>query len=83
MNIERFIAIYDKDDNSLLDDIKIDLSTTVLLETLDIDKEDDPDVYKAYHITDPQFGKLKTLISGLEGFDFNMVDMYLECYNIE
>lgn len=83
MNVERFIAVYDKDDNSLLDDIKIDLSTTVLLETLDIDKEVDPDAFKVYHINRLQFDKLKAIVPGLESFDFDKVDMYLECFSIE
>lgn len=83
MNVERFIAVYDKDDDSLLDDIKIALSTPELLDILEIDKSDDPEAFKTYQITEPQFGRLKTLLPELHQFDFNAVHMKLECFSIE
>jgi len=83
MNVERFIAVYDKEDDSLLDDIKIGLSTAELLDILDIDKADDPDAHKTYGITEPQFERLKKLLPQLEEFDFNNVHMHLECFSIE
>lgn len=83
MNVERFIAVYDKDDDSLIEDIKIGLSTAVLHEVLDIDKSDDPDAYKSYNITELQFGKLKALVPELEKFDFSNVRMHLESFSIE
>ena len=55
MNVERFIAVYDKDNDSLLEDIKIDLATDVLIDLLNIDRNDDPDAYKVYHLTEAQF----------------------------
>ena len=83
MNVERFIAVYDKDDDSLLDDIKVELPTPELLDILNIDAEDDPDVYKTYQITEPQFMRLKALLPDLQNVDFNAVHMNLECFSIE
>ena len=83
MNVERFIAVYDKDDDSLLDDIKIALTTPELLDIFDIDKADDPDAYKSYQVSEPQFAKLKALLPELHQFDFNAVRMHLECFSIE
>ena len=83
MNVERFIAVYDKDDDSLLDDIKIALSTPELLDILDIDKTEDPDAVKTYQITETQFERLKKLLPQLQEFDFDAVHMHLECFSIE
>ena len=83
MNIERFIAVYDRYDDSLVDDIKIDLATELLLDIFQIDKEDDPDAHKPYQVSETQFGKLKKLLPVLEEFDFNNVRMHLECFSIE
>lgn len=83
MNVERFIAVYDKDDDSLIEDIKIGLSTALLHEVMDIDKSDDPDAYKPYTLTELQFGKLKALLPELGEFDFGSVRMHLESFSIE
>lgn len=83
MNIERFIAVYDKDNDSLLEDIKIDLATDVLIDLLNIDRNDDPDAYKVYHLTEAQFGNFKSMIPALEDVVFDQVEIYLECFSIE
>lgn len=83
MTVERFIAVYDKFDDSMLEDIQIELSTSDLAGLLDIDKADDPDVYKTYQVTQAQFDKLKIIVPELAGFDFDKVRMHLECFSIE
>ena len=83
MNIERFIAVYDKDNDAMLEDIKIDFSTEVLIDLLNIDKNDDPDAHKVYRLTEAQFVKFKSLLPALEQVVFDQVDVYLECFSIE
>jgi hypothetical protein len=83
MTVERFIAVYDKVDDALLDDIKVGLSTAELVDILGIDKDDDPDAYKTYQLTEPQFTKLKALLPALADVDFDAVHMHLECFSIE
>ena len=83
MNIERFIAVYDKENDAMLEDIKIDFSTEVLIDLLNIDKNDDPDAHKVYRLTEAQFVKFKSLLPALEQVVFDQVDVYLECFSIE
>lgn len=83
MNIERFIAVYEHGSDSLAEDIRIDLPSAQLIEMLDIDKSDDPDLHKSYEITATQFARLKAFLPGLEKFDFNEFEVRLECFSIE
>ena len=83
MTVERFIAFYDKDSDSLSDEVQITLSAAEIIEIMGIDPEDDPDAYKPYTINEAQFEKFKVLVPELGNFDFNLFVVHLECFNIE
>jgi hypothetical protein len=83
MTVERFIAFYEKESDSLSDEVQITLSAAELIEIMGIDPEDDPDAYKPYSVTASQFEKFKARVPELAKFDFNLFVVHLECFNIE
>jgi hypothetical protein len=83
MKIERSIAVYEKEEDSLIIDIVIDLSVDFLINLFKVDKNDDPDFHKGYLIHEEQYHQLKDLVPQLSKFDFDTVKMYLECFSLD
>lgn len=83
MKIERSIAVYEKEEDSLIEDIVIDLSVAFLIDLFKVDTNDDPDFYKVYPIHKDHFHELKVLVPELSKFDFDTVKMYIECFSLD
>jgi hypothetical protein len=83
MTVERFIAFYDKDSDSLSDEVQIMLSAAEIIAIMGIDPEDDPDAYKPYTVNAGQFAKFRALVPELGNFDFEAFVVHLECFSIE
>ncbi len=83
MIVERSIAVYDKEEESLIKDIVIDLPIDFLIGLFQVDRNDDPDFYKVYLVNSEQYAALKELIPGLSEFDFDKVTVYLECFSLD
>ena len=83
MKVERSIEVYEKDGNSLIKDIVIDFPVDFLINLFQADRGDNPDFHKVYAVNQAQFFELKKTIPELLAFDFEAVEMYLECFSLE
>lgn len=83
MKIKRSIGVYEKEGDSLIEDIVIDLPVDFLIHLFQADTKEDPDFYKVYLINKGQFVELKKSIPKLSKFDFDSVEMYLECFSLD
>ena len=80
MDVNRTIAVYEKIGNQLIKEIDINcISVDVLIKIITTD-EGDPDLYKVYKITKPQYQKLVEIIPELTNVDFKNTDIFYECY---
>lgn len=81
MNVSRLIGIYEKHGDKHLNDVSINLPIDILTDILNVDKEDDPYVYKPYDINKSQFEKLTGLVPELKKYDFDKYFFSYECFN--
>ena len=82
MNVTREIVIYQKDGDNQIDSFEINLSVEDLIDILNIDANDDPNVYKVYQATYNQYLKLIQLVTELPKYHFDQNDIFYECYQI-
>jgi len=83
MKIERSIAVYEKEEDSLIIDIVIDLSADFLINLFKVDINDDPDFHKGYLIQKEHYLALKDVVPQLSKYDFDSVKMYVECFSLD
>lgn len=83
MIVSREIALYQKKDDSYIESFEIDLSINELVSILNVDVLVDPDVYMIYQINKEQYSKIHKLIPNLKEIDFNKVDLFYECSQID
>jgi hypothetical protein len=82
MNVQRVIAIYEKDGEKQLKEIILSESIFSSLEKIINKDADDPNAYKVYRITKNQFLKLLAILPKLSNIDFNKVELFFECYQV-
>ena len=83
MKVKRSIGVYQKDGDSLIQDVPIYLSVDFLKKLFQFKTDEDPELFKVYKLNQEQYFQLKILIFDLSNFDFSMVEMFLECYQID
>ncbi|WP_431243916.1 DUF7683 domain-containing protein [Flavobacterium sp. P21] len=83
MNVLREIVIYQKEGDKFIDSVEINLSSEKLIEILNVDIEDDPEIYLVYEINNEQFLKLLELAPELSNINFDEVAIYYECSEIK
>ncbi|WDO13633.1 hypothetical protein MH928_02770 [Flavobacterium sp. WW92] len=82
MNVSREIVIYQKDGDNQIDSFEINLSVEDLIDILNIDANDDLNIYKVYQVTYNQYLKLIQLVTELSKYHFDQNDIFYECYQI-
>jgi hypothetical protein len=79
MKVIREITIYQKEGEELIDSFLINLPKDVLIKILNVDLDDDPDIYKVYSVNEKQYADLSRLDIQLPIYDFNTVEVFYEC----
>jgi hypothetical protein len=82
MNVSREIAFYEKTGETHIESFPINIPLTKLISILDVDIEDDPEVYKIYEINEKQFLELQKFVPELKRIDFENIDVFYECFEI-
>ena len=83
MTIVREIAIYQIEGDSFIDSFEINLAIEKLIEILDVDIEDDPELYKVYEINKKKYLQLIEFVPKLSKINFDQVSVYYECYQVK
>lgn len=81
--IVREIAIYQKEGDKFIESFVIDLSVDKLINILNVDTDEDPNVYMVYDINKEQFLQLQNIIPNLKEIDFDNVELFYECFQTE
>ncbi|RZK51457.1 MAG: hypothetical protein EOO87_17625, partial [Pedobacter sp.] len=76
MAVNREIVVYQKQDDKFVESFEIDLSIDLLIEILNVDIQEDPDVYMVYQIDKNQYLKFQKLIPNLKELDFSNIDLF-------
>lgn len=82
MKLIREIVVYQKQGDKLIESFEIDLSVDELIDILNVNKLEDPEVYMVYKINQDQYSKFKYKMSNLKEIDFNNFEIFYECYKI-
>ncbi len=82
MKLKREIAIYQKDGDKYIDSFEINLPIEKLVNILNVDLEDDPEIYNVYEIDENQYLQLKELVPELSKINFHKVAMFYECCQV-
>ena len=82
MILSREIAFYQKKGSAQINSFVINVPIEKLIDILNIDIEDDSNLYKIYEINKNQYVKLKELIPQLLKVDFRKVAVYYECRQV-
>lgn len=82
MILSREIAFYQKKGSAQINSIVINIPVEKLIDILNVDIEDDSNLYKIYEINKNQYVKLKELIPQLLEIDFRKVAVYYECRQV-
>lgn len=82
MKIIREIAFYEKTGETHIESFSINIPLAKLISILDVDIEDDPEVYKIYEINENQFLELQKFVPELKRIDFEKIDVFYECFKI-
>ncbi|MFV8324857.1 hypothetical protein [Flavobacterium sp. ZS1P14] len=83
MLVTREIAIYQKDGDKHIESFEIDLSIDELVSILNVDTNEDPNVYMVYEINNEQYSQIQKIIPSLKEIDFDNVELFCECFQTE
>jgi hypothetical protein len=82
MTVRREIVVYQKEGDKFIEKVEIDVSIDFLIGILDVNIEEDPNVYMIYKIDEEQYSKFQKLIPDLKVRDFNDIDLFCECFQV-
>ena len=82
MEVIRVVSVYDKVKENLIEEFELKVPLDILKEIFKVDDDDDPNMYKVYHITETNLPSLVKLIPELGKFNFNNVDLTYECFEL-
>jgi hypothetical protein len=80
MKVSREIAIYQKNSDKYIESFKINLSVVELVNILNVDTNEDPDVYMIYNISKKQYLQITKINPILKEIDFENVELFYECF---
>jgi hypothetical protein len=83
MKVSREIAIYQKEGEKYIESFEIDLSVDKLVNILNVDTDEDPNVYMVYDINKEQYLQIQKIIPSLKEIDFDNVELFYECFQAE
>jgi hypothetical protein len=81
MTIERVLSFYGKNHENLVKEILLEIPVEVLRVILESDQEDE-NVFNIYHINQNQFELIKKIVPALSELEFDLFDVYYECFQI-
>jgi len=80
MNIERIITVFDRNSESHVSDINIDIINIEMLKRIFHPDDDDPLMYNVYEIAEKEANELRPFIS--MNFEFDKFYYYVECQQL-
>ena len=80
MKLSRQIAIYQKEGDKFIESFEIDLSVSELINILNVNTNEDPEVCMVYSINKEQYSKIQKKVPALKEIDFDSVDLFYECF---
>ncbi len=83
MKVSREIAIYQKEGDKYIESFEIDLSVDELVNILNVNTDEDPNVYMVYDISKEQYSQIQKIIPKLKEIDFDNVELFYECFQAE
>jgi hypothetical protein len=82
MKINRSIGIYKKEEDKLFKEVEINDINITILNSIFIQKENDPNFYAVYAISEAQYLALIKYKKELESYEYTLFDMYMETYTV-
>lgn len=83
MKVTREIAVYQKNGDKYFESFEIDLLVDELVNILNVNTNEDPNVYMVYNINKEQYSKFQKLIPILKEIDFDDVELSYECFQVD
>ena len=80
MKVKRFISVYEKKGEKLIEEIEINMNLDTLRKILNL-FEEDLDVLKTYSINESQFKNFCQVIPKLSVVEFDKFDLFYECFS--
>ena len=80
MKVKRYISVYEKIGEGLIEEIEINIDLDILRKILNV-CEEDLDVFKTYPINENQFQSFCQVIPNLSVVEFDKFDLFYECFS--
>lgn len=80
MNVTRYISVYERVGDKLLQEFNVDIIPFEKLKETVTANDDDPELYHNYKMSFNQLEQFSKYIPSLLPIDFDNVDVWLECY---